>query len=173
MKAILTLLVATLLFDSSFYSLSLQTATGSQVNLSQMKGKKVLIVNGASASKYSKQYQSLQTLYEKFKDSLEIIVFPSNSFGNEPLDNAAIAADLAAKGCRYLVAAKSDVTGAAQHPVFGWLADRRQNTRLDLATKEDFKKVLLDKNGLITGVFGSPLDPMDSLIIKSIIAPAR
>jgi len=173
MKTILALLLIAVLADSSFYNLSTQTAAGGTVNLSQYKGKKVLIVNGASGSKFSKQYESLQQLYTKYKDSLSVIVFPSNSFGNEPLDNAAISAAMQASGCTYTVAAKTDVTGTGLHAVYGWLGDRAQNTRIGVTTSEDFKKILLDKNGMIIGIFGAPLDPMDSLIQKSILAPAR
>ena len=65
--------------------------SGNTISFSQFKGKKVLIVNTASTSKYKRQFESLQQLYAKYKDSLTVIIFPSNSFSNEPLSNLAIA----------------------------------------------------------------------------------
>ena len=110
MKLLIVLLFAMLLPDNSFYDISIQNVSGNTINFSQFKGRKVLIVNTASTSKYKRQFESLQQLYAKYKDSLTVIVFPSNSFNNEPLNNAAIADSIKAKGYTFMVAAKSAVT---------------------------------------------------------------
>src|SRR5579864_9552230 len=69
---------------TSIYSLSFTDAQGHLVQLSAFKGKKILLVNTASASSRVSQYASLEKLYELYKDSLVIIAFPSNDFGHEP-----------------------------------------------------------------------------------------
>ena len=102
-----------------------------------------------------------------------MIVFPTNSFNNEPLSNAAIADSMKAKGYTFVIAAKSDVTGANMNPVYKYLFDKQKNGRISLSINEDFKKILLDKNGMVQGVFASQLDPMDSLLQKTIVAPSN
>ena len=72
-----------------------------------------------------------------------------------------------------MVAAKSDVKGNNLNPVFQYLFDKQKNGRISITINEDFKKVLLDKNGMVQGIFASQLDPMDSLLQKTILAPSR
>src|SRR5438876_839254 len=65
---------------------------GKPVDLSQYKGKVVLIVNVASKCGFTPQYKGLEGLYEKYsKDGLVILGFPSNDFGRqEPGSNEQI-----------------------------------------------------------------------------------
>lgn len=173
MKPLFVFLFALLIADNPLYDISIQGVSGNSINFSQFKGKKILIVNTASTSKYKRQFESLQQLNAKYKDSLAIIIFPSNSFNNEPLSNAAIADSIKAKGYNFLVASKSDVMGTNLNPVFQYLFDKQKNGRISITINEDFKKVLLDKNGMVQGIFASQLDPMDSLLQKTILAPSR
>src|SRR6186713_3419958 len=87
----LFLFLLSILFFTDFYDLSLGSYDGSTIHLSAYKGKKVLIVNVASRSYYASQLQHLDTLGKMFGDQLVIIAVPSNSFGKEPMDSAAIA----------------------------------------------------------------------------------
>src|SRR5699024_11620442 len=49
---------------------------GEKIDLSQYKGKKILIVNTASKCGYTPQYEGLEKLYSENKDHLVIIGFP-------------------------------------------------------------------------------------------------
>lgn len=61
-----------------------QDADGKTVDLSQYKGKVVLIVNVASACGYTPQYKDMATLYDKYKSQgLVILGFPCNQFGGQ------------------------------------------------------------------------------------------
>lgn len=173
MKPLFVLLLLVFLPDNVFYDITIQNVTGNTISFSQFKGKKILIVNAASASKYNRQMGNLQKLYSKYSSNLAVIVFPTNSFNNEPLSNAAIADSMKAKGYTFVIAAKSDVTGANMNPVYKYLFDKQKNGRISLSINEDFKKILLDKNGMVQGVFASQLDPMDSLLQKTIVAPSN
>ena len=56
-----------------------------RVNLcNEYKNKVVLIVNTASKCAFTPQYDGLETLYNKYKDSgLVVLGFPSNDFSNQ------------------------------------------------------------------------------------------
>ncbi|NBO50635.1 MAG: glutathione peroxidase [Chitinophagia bacterium] len=65
----------------SIYDIQLKSLDGaSQINLSQYKGKKILIVNTASKCGYTPQYAELQQLQEKYAEKLIIIGCPCNQF---------------------------------------------------------------------------------------------
>src|ERR1051325_9699105 len=63
-------------------------------NLSDYKGKVVLMVNVASKCGFTPQYTGLEKLYETYKDKgLVIVGFPANNFhGQEPGSDAEIKA---------------------------------------------------------------------------------
>src|SRR5690242_19022031 len=63
-----------------------QDIDGKDYDLSQLKGKVVMLVNVASKCGYTPQYTGLEKLYESKKDQGFVIVgFPANNFkGQEP-----------------------------------------------------------------------------------------
>src|SRR6476661_3288226 len=65
---------------TSFYSLQALLSDGSIFSFSGLRGKNVLIVNGASDCGYTRQYAELEQLYREHKNSLEILCFPANDF---------------------------------------------------------------------------------------------
>src|SRR5438045_7090163 len=62
------------------YDYAVQLNSGSTLNLSDLKGKKILFVNTASDCGYTHQYQQLQELYTRLREKLVIIGFPANDF---------------------------------------------------------------------------------------------
>src|SRR5659263_479147 len=52
----------------SVYSFKVEDSKGNLVDLSNYKGKTLLIVNVASKCGFTKQYTPLEALYEKYKD---------------------------------------------------------------------------------------------------------
>jgi glutathione peroxidase len=163
------LIISTLFFTISIYSISSTDINGEQFNFSDFQGKKILIVNTASNSRYVGQYAALEQLYQQYKDSLIVIVFPSNSFGNETGDNAAIKNFVVNNyNAHFLLAGKLDVTGSSQAPIYHWLTQQSQNGMMDNPMLGDFQKFLVDKDGTLIGVFSPVISPMDSSIQNAI-----
>ena len=69
----------------SIYDFTVKDAKRNDVDLSSYKGKTLLIVNVASkCGMTNSNYTKLDQLYKKYKDqSLEILAFPCNQFGDE------------------------------------------------------------------------------------------
>ena len=65
------------------YNYSIKNIDGTSINLENFKGKNILFVNVASKCGFTKQYESLEKLYTKYKDDLVIIGCPSNQFGQQ------------------------------------------------------------------------------------------
>ena len=162
-----SLLIVKLLLIN-FHSLSFQS-DGNTISMSNFQNKKVLIVNIATGSDKAGQLSDLQQLQLQFADSLVIIAFPSNSFGNEPRSDADIRQFCQQNySTSFLIATKSSVSGSALNPVIGWLADKTKNGELDAAITNDFQKFLITKEGMIVGVFSSKVSPLDADLIEAI-----
>ena len=71
--------------SNTVYDYKLKNIKGGELDLSAFKGKKILLVNTASACGLTPQYKQLEELSETFKDKLQVIGLPCNDFaGQEP-----------------------------------------------------------------------------------------
>jgi glutathione peroxidase len=166
----LFLLIVSVLFSVSIYSITATDIDGGTIHFSDFSGKKILIVNTAIGSPAVSQFERLEELYQLYKDSLVIIAFPSNSFGNETGTNQSIKDSIMnAYHIHFLLAGKIDVSGSGKAPVYQWLTQETQNGMLDNEVVDDFQKFLINKYGVLIGVFSSVVDPMDSTIQNAIL----
>ena len=90
LAALAAIALAPALSQKSFYDFTVETIDGQQFNLSDLKGKKVLIVNTASKCGHTPQYKDLELLNKAYGgDKFVIIGFPANNFlSQEPGTNA-------------------------------------------------------------------------------------
>ena len=77
----------------SIYQFELTDLYGNKFDMSDLKGKKIMVVNTASKCGLTYQYEILEKLYNEYKSNNFIIVgFPSNNFlWQEPGTNEEIA----------------------------------------------------------------------------------
>lgn len=127
MKAILlTLFGAWMMGATSMYELKVNSIDGKMVDLSQYKGKTLLIVNTASKCGYTPQYADLQKLHDMYGKKVIILGFPANNFkGQEPGSNAEIAEFCTKEyGVTFQMFEKISVIGEDQHPLYAWLKEK-------------------------------------------------
>lgn len=154
---------------TSFYSLQLQDVNGSTISMNSFQGRKILLVNIASNSPLVSQLGGLQQLKQQYGDSLVVIAFPSNSFGNEPKTNAEIKQFCeSAYNSTFIIASKGSVSGSGLLPVYNWLSKSAENGDMDLVIGGDFQKVFIAKDGSIQGTFSSKVSPLHPSIIQAI-----
>jgi glutathione peroxidase len=154
---------------TGIYDLTFESASGTTINLNDFKGKKILLVNIATSSKYVSQCAGLEQLSQKYKDSLVVIAVPSNSFGHEQKGNTEIVRYLNEQyHIHFIVAGKVGVTGNDQSVVFQWLTHSSKNGQMDNAINSDFWKFLIDENGNLQGTFVSSVQPMNDAIQSAI-----
>jgi glutathione peroxidase len=164
-------LLSHFLLFSTIYQFSINDLSNNAINFSDFAGKKILIVNTASNSKYASQYNDLETLFQQYKDSLIVIAIPSNSFGNEPASDTAIGNFVnRTYSIHYLLAAKIQVNGTGQDPLYNWLTDISQNNMFGSPVKGDFQKFLIDEHGLLIGVYAPSVSPTSDIIQNAIHA---
>lgn len=155
----------------SFYSLKTTANDGSEVDFSQYKGKKVLLVNTASDCGYTDQYNDLQKLYEENKDKLIILGFPANDFKEQEKGSDEEIAQFCKLnyGVTFPLMKKSSVIkGPEQNSVFRWLTDSSQNGWNTKAPSWNFAKYIVSEEGVLTNYFGSSVSPASAGMLNAI-----
>ena len=113
------------------YDFTVRAQNGSEVALSDYRGKVLLIVNTATGCGFTPQYKELQEIYEAHqKDGLEILDFPCNQFGGQAPGSDAEIHDFCTGrfGITFPQFSKVDVNGEDAIPLFKWLTE---NTKFE------------------------------------------
>lgn len=148
--------------DMTFHDFKMNGIDGTAIDLSQFKGKHVLVVNVASRCGYTPQYEDLQNLHEQYGDKLVVLGFPANDFGGqEPGTNLAIAEFCEANyGVSFQMFEKIAVKGTQRHALYQWLEEESGE-----APTWNFCKYLISPEGKVLGFFPSAVNPLDEQII--------
>lgn len=156
----------------SFYDLQATMIDGKLLSFSELKGKKVLLVNTASDCGYTNQYNDLEKLYNRLKYKLVVLGFPANDFKEqEKADNNAIA-DFCKKnfGVTFLLMQKSSVIkGKEQNDIFNWLSDPLQNGWNNKVPVWNFTKYLVNENGVLTHYFAPGVSPVSKDVLDAVM----
>ncbi len=147
---------------NSIYNINVKTIDGEEKDLSEYKGKVLLIVNVASKCGFTKQYKELESVYEKYKDKGFVILgFPCNQFaGQEPGTNSEIKEFCRSNfGVSFPMFDKIEVNGDNTHPLYKLLKDEKAGFIGTKSIKWNFTKFLVDKNGNVVDRFAPQTTP--------------
>jgi glutathione peroxidase len=150
------------------YDFTFETLGGEAMPLSQYRGKVLLVVNTASQCGFTPQYESLENLYETYKDrGLVVIGVPSNDFGGqEPGTAQEIKAFCQLNyGVTFPLTSKQVVSGRQAHPFYQWVYSV---LGFGSAPKWNFHKYLIDPRGRPVDYFVSTTAPDSARLITAI-----
>jgi glutathione peroxidase len=161
-----------LIMQKSIYDFKMKDINGEEVDFSQFKGKKLLLVNVASKCGYTPQYEDLQKLHEMHGDKVVIIGFPANNFGGqEPGSNEEIKQFCSENyGVTFTMMDKVSVKGADKDPLYRWLSDKDLNGWNDKEPSWNFCKYFINEKGELLKFFPSSVKPTDEEILKLVTA---
>ena len=151
-----------------FFDLSIKSLEGNIIKLSDFKNKAVLIVNVASNCGFTKQYEDLQKLWDKYKKKgLIVIGVPSNQFGGqEPGSNTEIKNFCEINfNINFPLTTKVDVKGQNINSIYKWALE---NYGKKASPKWNFYKILINKEGKIEKTYSSITNPMSKKITSEI-----
>lgn len=154
------------------YDFTVKGRDGKDVQLSDYRGKVLLIVNTATGCGFTPQYKGLQELYTKYKDSgFEILDFPCNQFMNQaPGTDEEIHTFCTGRfGITFQQFSKIDVNGKNESPLYGFLKAQAKG-KIGPSIKWNFTKFLVDREGKVKLRF-APVDTpekIDEFISKEI-----
>jgi glutathione peroxidase len=146
--------------EGSVFEFKYKSLGGHEKSLADFKGKVLMIVNTASHCGYTKQYASLQKLYDSYKDKgLVIVGFPSTSFNQEFKDEGEVAKFCKVNfGVTFPMAGIVSVVGKDQTPLFAYLTQKGpKETQGDV--EWNFEKFLVNRQGQIVARYRSGTDP--------------
>jgi len=154
-------------YEKVFYDFSIESIDGQIINLSEYKNKVVLLVNTASYCGFTKQYEDLQELWEKYK-SKGLVVFgvPSNSFNQEKNSNKDVKEFCEVNfNINFPLSSIYEVKGKNAHEIFKWAKDNHGSSAIP---KWNFHKILINKSGKVEDTFASFTKPKSNKIINKI-----
>ena len=117
----------------SIYDFTVKARKGAVLNLADLKGKVLLIVNTATGCGFTPQYEALERLYEKYHDKgFEVLDFPCNQFGHQaPGDESEIHEFCTAKyQTRFDQLAKIEVNGDGEEPLYTFLKQAQPDEKV-------------------------------------------
>jgi glutathione peroxidase len=181
---------------ATLYEIPVHKITGEGTSLAEYRGKVLLLVNVASQCGLTPQYDALEKLYARFKDSGFVVCgFPANDFGaQEPGSNEDIQTFCRSTfGVDFPMFSKIPVTGPDTHPLYqsliaakpkaiGAARDSfRDNLNGFLSSKHNgattnpepgilwnFEKFLIDRNGNVVARFSPEILPDDPAVLSAI-----
>ena len=155
-------------YDKLAYDFKFKDLDGSALNLSEYKGKVVVVVNVASQCGFTNQYEDMQNVWEQYQSrGIIMLGVPSNDFGKqEPGSNEDIKNFCEAKfGISFPMTEKVSVKGADAHPFYIWA---EKNYGKSAVPKWNFHKIIINKEGKIEKTFSSMTNPSSKKFIEVI-----
>ena len=154
-------------YEKIFYDLNIESISGEIINFGNFKDKVVLVVNTASYCGFTKQYEDLQDLWDKYnKKGLIVLGVPSNSFNQEKKKNSEVKEFCEVNfNITFPLSTITEVKGNNAHELFKWA---KANHGGSAVPKWNFHKILINKEGKIEDTFSSFTKPLSNKIINKI-----
>ena len=154
-------------YNKVFYDFSIESISGETINFNEYKNKVVLIVNTASYCGFTKQYEELQSLWDKYRSNgLIVLGVPSNSFNQEKKNNSEIKEFCEVNfNINFPLSTISEVKGENAHELYKWARDNHGKSAIP---KWNFHKILINKEGKIEDTFASFTKPMSKKLVSKI-----
>lgn len=186
-----TFFTSSVMAQNNIYDFTVIDNKGKEVQLTQYKGKVLLIVNTATACGFTPQYNDLDSLYDAYADmGLEILDFPCNQFGAQaPGTDEEIQEFCTLRyNTKFPRFRKIEVNGENEQPIYTYLKSQKgfagfdpnhpltkilhemfSKADADYASKSDIKwnftKFLIDKEGNVIARY-------EPTATKDVLAPA-
>jgi glutathione peroxidase len=154
---------------NSIHAYKTTSIEGQELDLSTFAGRKLLIVNVASACGYTPQYQQLQELHEHFSEKIAVIGFPCNDFGGQESGSETEIQEFCTVrfGVTFPLSSKVGIKKNT-HPIYEFLTKKALNGVSDNDVKWNFQKYLLNEKGELVSVLPSSVSPLDEQILNFI-----
>ena len=154
-------------YEKIFYDFKINSISGELINLNDFRGKPVLVVNTASYCGFTKQYNDMQELWEKYKDKgLIVLGVPSNSFNQEKKINSEVKEFCEVNfNIDFPLTEITNVKGDNAHEIYKWA---KENYGKSAVPKWNFYKILINKEGKIEETYASLTNPTSKKIINKI-----
>lgn len=154
----------------SAHDFTFTSIDGAPIDMSDLKGKAVLVVNTASKCGLTPQYAGLQTLWEQYRDrGLVVLGVPCNDFGGQEPGSEEEIKGFCETNYRvdFPMTSKNPVIGARAHPLYKWAEAEAGEAAVP---QWNFHKLLIGADGGLNAAFGSAVTPDDGALTAAVEA---
>jgi len=155
----------------SIYDQSIAALDGAPLDLGELQGKVVLVVNVASKCGLTPQYEGLEALQRRFGDrGMTVLGAPCNQFAGQESGSPEEIATFCSStyGVTFPVTEKVDVNGQHQHPLFAALTAVPDDAGEAGEVQWNFEKFLVGRDGKPVARFRPPIEPESEVIVSAI-----
>ncbi len=169
----------------SFYDHKVMKRNGEELDLSELGGKVVLVVNTATGCGFTPQYEGIEKLYEKYHEQgFEVLDLPCNQFGHQaPGTDEEIHEFCTGRyQTQFEQMSKVEVNGENEHPLYTFLKEQQPDEEIigfknkaamkavkaisstckkPSDIKWNFTKFLVDRNGNVVKRYDPTFVPGD------------
>jgi len=138
------------------YDFSFNSIDGGKLNLSDYKGKTLVITNVASRCGFTNQYEGLQSIWEEYKEKNVVVIGVSSNDFNQELNSKEEVKKFCEVnfGINFQMTDITKVKGKDAHPFYQWV-----NQMHGSKPKWNFYKILINKDGQVEDTFSSFTKP--------------
>jgi glutathione peroxidase len=155
----------------SVFDVEIGALQGGPADLSQYRGRALLVVNVASRCGLTPQYAGLQALADRYADrGLVVLGVPCNQFaGQEPGTAAEIAEFCEVNyAVTFPLTEKVEVNGAGRHPLYAELVDTADADGHAGDIRWNFEKFVVAPDGAVAARFSPQVQPEASELVAAI-----
>ena len=153
---------------NNIFEINVTNIDGEDVPMSNFKGNVLLVVNTASKCGFTKQYKSLEKVYNKYKQKgFIILAFPSNDFRQELSSNEEVKEFCEGYKISFPIFAKGKVKGFGKQKIFKYLTEDINGKSIG-EIRWNFEKFIITRKGKLFKRFRSSIDPNQIEITRSI-----
>ena len=117
----------------SFYDHKVKKRNGEELDLAELGGKVVLVVNTATGCGFTPQYEGIEKLYEKYHEQgFEVLDLPCNQFGHQaPGTDEEIHEFCTGRyQTQFEQMSKVEVNGENEHPLYTFLKEQQPDEEI-------------------------------------------
>ena len=157
----------------TIYDVDIDSLQGQPLQLSDLEGRAVLVVNVASKCGLTPQYTGLENLQKRYQDrGFTVLGVPCNQFGSqEPGGPDEIATYCATNyGVTFPLTEKIEVNGTGRHPLYRQLTEKPDAEGQAGDIQWNFEKFLISPTGEIVARFRPLTEPEGTDVTSAIEA---
>lgn len=147
--------------SATFHDFWAMTIDGERREMSEYRGRLVLVVNTATECAFTPQLTGLQALHDQFSpQGFTVLGFPSDQFHQDPgTDADTLEVCTSTYAVTFPLFSKTDVNGPDAHPLWRWMTQQRAGV-LGGRIAWNFTKFLIDGEGRVVRRYAPPVPPV-------------
>ena len=155
--------------ETSLYEIQFKSLDKTVINMSAYKDKKVIIVTFNAVKPDYRQLRSLDTLYQRHKNHVEIIAIPIEEFGKAMPDKSLISLLRDTIKVNYPIASVSKALkkqDKEHHILLKWLTSKSMNGHFDEDVEGDSQMFIISETGILYAVVKQKISPTGKMMME-------